>query len=696
LEEEQEAGTLGLEPLERRLEQLDKELQAGLQALVLTGDEGLPEVVRVLDDLLAQSAPEVAETDQLLASAAAERTHAHDLVARLQSSLRLAAERWEGLRARGATEPGLRQAVADLTADANALAAVLDQRTVEAYRRIGAEAETLDLRIGAVTQQLDEFSEVMERSRAAVEGDLQALTDAQAACDELVRQDPLLEPDQSLAWLEQASQTYLEAEQQRNRGTVPGYEASVELAHTALQHLAKAAACTTILPESVRRVRELLGELDAETLGTWQSRLARAREQLQAYPRHWDATWAGDAGEAASQLQEVEMGLERISPNVRYERRFRQSELAEALDVLTQAQAMLQQAQELVAKIEGEHERIASLREELDRALNQLERQEWPALQQLARRMVPELQEQLNALMESYQKQRAALSDATQVNYDEMTQQWLPALQQQLADLRAEHDNSLAHYQDLLRQAIGRIDRQWSRLQRLNPYEQPGPQEDVDKLANNLEAWRAAAEQQADNPLALREFVGRRVALLEQSIDNAQQQIVEGRHALEMLDRQYHKAAQGGRSWRLSMHDMMGSNRWTHLTWETSEFEEAWQQGVELERQSRTALTLPDAANLLQQALNAVQQATQGYTRVGRQMGNAIGRLNEEYDAVMAGQTRLQQHAEEQRALGPSEELAALDNTLAAVERTVRMAENGATFDDILRYLREARAMLSR
>jgi len=98
----------------------------------------------------------------------------------------------------------------------------------------------------------------------------------------------------------------------------------------------------------------------------------------------------------------------------------------------------------------------------------------------------------------------------------------------------------------------------------------------------------------------------------------------------------------------------------------------------------------------LQQALNLAQQAEQIYARVKHEMQTVLGRLEDELQAIRAALQRGERRIAQLSERGPSEELTAGEELCSSAEQTVGMARAAATFEDALRYLREARNLLTR
>lgn len=696
LEAEEDAGTAGLEEMSQRLDATKAEIEQALDALAQANPTEVPLVVFEIDQFLELAGPSVEEMDRQLSQVVAERNRAQNLVTRVESSLRLAEERWEGLKSRGATEPSLVGELPELWTSMATSTSLAKERTLEAYHRVLDEATSLRGRIESYMDRLDALDQVMELSREAVAGDAQVLSQTQTAYDELVREDPLLDPDQTLALIQKATQAYAEAERQRALGSLEGYHAALGASETARRLLAEAHGALASLPEAASEVRELLDALSADALGDWRSRADRLREELQVYPRHWDRGLAGDVGEAISNLDQVEVDLERISPNVRYQRRFRQSELSEAIELLSHGRHSMAKAKELVVGLEGELQRIEELRRDLALAVDELALETMPEMRELSRRMLPELRQRFESLEGRFLRQSAVVRDPARVNYDEAVGEWLPSVRQELGELRSDHENSLRRYSSALGEAVRRIDRAWARLARLSPRDPPTPEEDIDRLAADLDAWRAEAERSSGDPLALREVAGRRVAALEQRIETARGQIGEGRNRLEALNREYGKHAQAMQSLRDAIGQIQSESEWGHIDWNTDDAERAWEEATRFDRASRTAETLTSAGDQLQRAVNAAQKAGQLYARTEHQVNSALSRLDEELYRVVSALERGERRAGQLAERGLPEEAREVEELCGRAERVVEMAKAATTFEDALMHLREAREALAR
>jgi len=606
------------------------------------------------------------------------------------SAASLAEERWKGLRLRGAREPLLSTELNQLQIEIGRLPRVAQRGTLDAFQQANEEAKVLDARVGLLMDQLDALDQMIVRSKETVAGNVQALAQAHAACDELAHQDPWLEFDDSRALIEQSAEAYLEAERQRGLGTTQGYQASITLAETARQRLAGAQEAIAALPEGARRIRSLLADLSSGSLADLRSRIGHVSDELKVYARHWEAGLERDSAQAISKLDQAQAELNAIPPDVRFQRRLRQSEVPRLIESLSHARSCLEEARELADGLDQERERIEALHRGLKRALEVISGSTIPAIGDKAQHMLPEIQERFRALETAFRKQAARMGDPAQVDYDQATNEWVPSIERRLNDLLSEHERSLKHYRAALKETFRRIERAWARLSKLDPGQSPGPEEDIEQLALDLDAWQTEAERGSEKPLVLREIVGPRAKNLEGRIETARVQIVEGRRTLDELSRQYQKCAQTTRNLRNATREMQRQSRWPKITWSTDQAERAWEEAIGLERQSRAAPTLAMAADQIQRGVSAALRAEQLYARIERQMETALRRLNEEWLSVAASLERASRQQAKLRERGLSPEATQIEELCARAERSIEMAQAAPTFEDALWHLRDA------
>jgi len=694
-EAEREAGTLGIGEIEHRLNMTEARLTHALAQLEGAEAERLDDAVQFADAEATHAAAEIEEIDRLIGEVATTRQKARNLLERVESGLRLASQRWEALQARGAQD----ETIASLLTRARDLALHLMQTakgyTVEAYQQVIAEAGEYDQAFQELSTALDRLDEMMRQSKEAIEGDVQRLAECQALCDGMTAQEPLLELDESTELIHQASEAYREAEHQRSLGTIEGYEQAIRLSQHAQSLLEQATAAATSVMEQVAEVRTLLEALSPEARAQWRERVEAAREHLAAYPAHWGAGLDSAYAEALAQLDAVNADLDEVPSDIRFQRALRQSELAAALEPLRRAARDFQHAQEIIAGLEREQERILTRREELERALERVNNEFLPDLRARSEEMLPELRERLETLELAYSEHCASFEDPLQLDYDYEVGEWLPSILREMDEIRLAHENDVQHYRLALRETLSAIDRQWARLMRLEPQRPPRPDEDVSQLAADLDAWREKAEGAQENPLAMRDLLGQEATALQRRIEATQNQIIEGRRTLETLARQYRRLSRSVQDLRSTVRTLRTSSPWPQLAWDDREAEALWEEATATQREADSAERLSAAISTLQRAVNLAEQAERAYGRLEYQMRTALTRLNEELAAVAGRLEKQQRLADQIRELGPSDDLAALDARNERVEALIDMARAATTMDDALRHLREAADVLS-
>ncbi len=695
LEAEIEAGTTGLEDAEHQLQTIRTEIEQGLDALANPQRENVATAVHEADKLIERMTPQLEELDDFMNRTARARNRTDNVAQRVESSLELAQERWESLKARGATEPSVQRELETLQKAGREIAQTAEKRTVKSYRRVTKDVTRFDVAFQALSEKLDQLDKLIEKSREIIKGDVQALAQAQARCDKLRKKNSLLDPDKSSRLIEEAAKAYLEAERQRNLGSIEGYKSAIVLSKKAGRRLREATEALDALLEKSTRIHDLLDQLSSKAIGEWHERVHRLRETLHVYTLHWEGGLAEKVGEAISNLEQISTDLERLPPDVRYERAFRQTELPEALKILAHAHTCLERAKESIHDLEQEKRHIASLREELDSEMETLTQETWPDLEGKKEQMLPEVRERLETLRQEFVTQSHRIETPSQVDYHRAHEEWLPSLTSQLEEILATHKNDLEHYQRAARETEKTLQRTWTRLNKMRPYEQPMPQEDIDALGAELESWQAAVEANAENPAALRTVVGRRAAALQERMESAQRHIREGRSRLKELSNVYQRSIRRIRNLRGSIRETQENNQWSRITWETKDAQDIWEQAVALERQSATASTLREANNQLQEAVNTAQKAEEMYKRMGNQMERALRQLNDELRAVEKGLDRGRDRAQNLEEEGLPDEAAEISQICDRAERITEMATSASTFEDALRHLREARDILA-
>lgn len=694
LEAEVEAGTTGLEEAEHQLQTTRAEIERGLDALADGQKETIARIVHETDELIERTAPQLEELGDFMERTAKARSRTENVAQRVQSSLELAQERWKSLKARGATEPSVQRDLEALEKAAKGIIQTAQKRTVKAYRRVTGNVTRFDVAFQSLSDKLDKLDDLIERSRETIKGDVQALAQAQARCDEFCKKNPLLDPDKSAELIQEAAEAYTEAERQRGLGTIKGYQSAITLSKRAGSRLQEATEALDDLLEKRDRICDLLDQLSPEAIGEGRERVHQLREILHIYTVHWERGLAEKVGQATSNLEQVSVDLERVPPDVRYKGSFRQTELPEVLKILSHAQTCLEKAKGSIDDLQREKEHIESLREELDNQMETLTQDMWPDLESKKGQMLPEVRERLEALRHEFVAQRHRIEIPSQVDYCKACEEWLPSLTSQLREIRATHKNDIEHYQNVARETKKTLQRTWARLNKMRPHEQPMPQEDIEALDAELENWEAAVEANAQNPATLRTVVGRRAAALRERMENAQRQIREGRSRSKDLSKAYQRSIKRIRNLRSSIQDTQENSQWPHITWEIQEAQNTWERAGSLKQESGTALTLREANNQLQEAVNTAQKAEETYRRIGNQMERALRQLNDEFRAVDRRLGRGRDHAQTLQEEGSPDEAAEITDICDRAQRRIEMAASASTFEDALRHLREGRDIL--
>ncbi len=338
-----------------------------------------------------------------------------------------------------------------------------------------------------------------------------------------------LDPDENTALIERAAHHYAEAQRQRALGTVEGYETAISLSEEAARLVDEARARAASLPEKAQATSDLLDTVSAEALDDWRDRASRVSARLQAYSRHWTPDLASDASDAIASLYRAELDLARVSSDVRERRRFRQSELDQAIEIVSHAAESMDEAGGRIRNLESEAQRIEALHRDLRERVEELDRWTLRELCELSEHMLPEVRKRFDAVLASFRQEASRLDDPVDVDLDKAISEWLPSIRSRLGEVLEEHEKSQRQYRRALRKATGRIDRKWLRLVRLGPDGREPLKEDFDRLARDVDAWRGEVERRADNPLALRDLLDGQVRALEDRIEKAHRQAVEGR-----------------------------------------------------------------------------------------------------------------------------------------------------------------------
>jgi len=692
LESVQEEGIQGLEDIGQTLEEIGEQAEGALDALSDSVDASV--TIYNIDKYLAAASPTLQQIDAMLGHAAEARGRAQSVLTRIYTSLDLAEERWAGLQTRGATDPDTAAQIKAVRAQSRTLPIVEKMGPLADYENVTDRALAIDSDIQRLMVSLDSLEALVRESKDALLEASVAAQNAEEACRQVGREDPGLVPDESLTLASNAREECSQAEIQREKGTRQAYEASIAHAQKAIALAQSVQDTLTALPDTVEQLCELLAIVSEGEQKAWRLRLERISDGLKEYPRHWEQELEKRAAEAAALFDTISQDLATLPAEIRAGHRMRQSQLSESLVTLAHARGAMDRAKELVGDLEQSLDRIQEQRRELEEAILDIEQHTMSALRDLRSLMLPELQQRVDKLWATFADESAVYRDPSKVDYDQAMTRWLPAMREQIAELSEEHHKSVRHYRRTERECTHRIDRLWTRLQRLDPYQLPAPAEDVQGLARELDAWRAAVSQEADNPSALRDLVGRDAKALQRRLVNVIQEIEDGRSRLGVLSREYRRLEQAAERLSALVSDTQAHSKWSAIDWGLEEAEEAWREAVSLERESQAARTLSEAVDRLQRAVNAAKRSEQLHTALESQATGGLGTLDNEMRTVIRlyerGQ-RIEQSLRQQNRSDRAERAAA---RLASAQRALETAQGAATFDDALRHLRTARRTL--
>ncbi len=690
LESVEEQGMMGLERTSWQLAEIGMQAENALDRLSSATDA--PQTVYEIDKELGGAGAVLQELDQFLGEASEARGRAQNLLARVYSALDLAEERWKVLRALGAAEPDLQTTVEGLRARASRLPELERSASLDRFQKITREALSLDTDIQAFVLRLDALDERIRESKEALTDAQESLSQTMVMCQEMGRADGTLQPDLSLTLVGQAHQVVEQAEGARAEGTSDAYARAVALADQALQTLTQARQGLAEMPDSVRQVRKSLDALSDGERNAWRERLAAISAELRAYPLHWARNLEREATEAQAALSEAEQAIGEAPEDVRSRRRFSQTGLLQAQEALSRARDRLEVAKQRVSSLETALARIVELRGRLEEAITEIGERTLPALEELRPQMLPELQQRLDQLIGTFGDESQLYRNPAQVDYDEAMDRWLPTIRQQVDELAGEQRSSIRHYHKMGHEAIHRIDRLWARLQRLDPYAMPVPEEDVQSLGRDLDAWRASVEYDADNPASLRDLIARDAKALEGRLEQVIGQIEQDRGRLSELAREYQRLAANNERIDGLVAYTETESHWAHLSWGAEEARSTWESAVALERESAAARALTQAVDRLQRAVNTARRAESLYQAIERQITSALARLDGELQTIGRLEDRAQRLEESLRAEQRADAAHAVTQQIDAANRALDLASQATTFDDALRHLRTARA----
>lgn len=693
---EVDAGMQGLDALGSGLALVDESLGDAFQAM---GEAPADEVAaKALE--AAERLDQAIETTRALESeltlAIETRLRALESLERAEAGLRLIEERWADMQTRGANDPAMAQEIQGLAVVRDELASMAEQATPEAYAELLARINSYQTRERFLGEQLDALDGLMQRTQEALAGDVGALAAALEAC-EAARASDRLELDICDAQIAQAQEIYAQAEEQQSLGTWHGYQTALSLAEQARQTVAEATSLAEKTGQDLAEIEAERQQVTPEIRAALCDRADKAGVSLQYYVHHWNDERQSEWKRANALLEQADRAWQSLPAALLEEATLKQSDLPELSETLRRIKGAVRRAHQLVEQLEGYHARVSSQRRTLEEGLGELEGELNAELGAAQDSMLPEVREQYDAWRKSYKARQAALRDPGQINYDEVADQWLPKTLAEGREILGAYREDVSRYRRLSQETLRRVDKEWQRLNKLDPMKHPRPQEeDLERLITDYAAWQDAIETHEENPALLSDLVSRHATKLEKRIDAVRREILEGRQTLASLDRQYEQQLQAMQKSRNTIRTMLQDSQWREIEWDLADGESLVERSVTYQESSRQADLLDDAANQMRRAVRLVEEAVQIYQGMEQQLRSAQDKLNREFRAASADLDRAQRRAGELRQQGASEALRGLEERCASAMGLISLAQSAATFDDALRHLREAQEDLAR
>ena len=696
LDSERESGTRGLEGLRQQVHEMSAALDAAEQRLRDAHDEELPHVLEQQGNVAATIGATLQQLDERVQQVVSQRQAAEQKLKRAFSAVLLLAERWEGMRARGAKDLKVSHQLHGLNTRIRALESQAKMQTIESLQSLASSFEGFERELQVTDARLDLLDGLLT---GGYEG-LQRANDAIARADhrllELQREHPNVSADEAAAVLEAARAHVGQAEQEFARGTEDELARAAAMANAAEEQAQKVAQVLEGLPKRARQIRELCDAIAPSVLADRTRAIDDLTTLMGEYPQHWEDGLVDQVAHARALLQACAEERQRLPQDLLARGVLVQSQVVQVQEVLGRAVEHLNEATDLTSRLERQRDKILSQRDEVERRVEAIRARLVPEIEHVRERLLPELKQRYDALQPSLGAQLRALEDPKQTHYGRAVAEELPSLERQLFELRDAHLESVRYYRELLAKAVHDSDRTWARLQRLDPMRVPRPETDLEQLAEDMRAWRQEATANEENPRVLQELVGRRAAALMRRIESVVSEIEQGRASLANLEGQYQDIKAKVLALRTSVHERGREGEWRSIVWDTELADGAWQRAQELEREASSGTTLPTAVNAMQRAVTAASEAARLYGDIQSEMGQAVGRLEREWQTVsnkLARAARRQHSLEEREDQAAAREVGALCDS---VHRAMELARAATTFEDAFRHLRDAHNHLAR
>lgn len=695
-EAEIQAGTRDIQALGDGLALVDNAMSATAETVRTSGaDEQLGSVLRA-EQQLAMATETIEQAQRELESIRAQRTAAQEAAATAHAAVSDVSARWAALQDHGVKDPSVAARVSELAQMAATLDATLGEATPSAFELAAQRAQEVKALGASVAAELEALKESMTKSAAAVSETVALLDQARAVLAESMEAMPGVSFDVSTDEIREGEEILTQSQSALHSGTLHGYQTAVTLAAQARQKLQDALDGITSTAEAVQTMsaeRDAVGDTARAAL---RDRAVTLASEWEVYGRHWHPGRQEALAAALSSLDAADAAWLALPEPFRAGGILVQSHLAVLQGLMQSVTEGVEQSRDTIDSLGAELAAIISLREQVETGVAALEAETLPALADRRDKMLPELAERYDNWLPLYQEQRAALADPAQMDYERAAADWLPEVTSEARSILSAYEGDLVHYGKQLDEARRRLERSWQRLQRLEPQRPPLPDEDINKLTEDVASWMATGEAEAANPAVLSALVTHQASDLERRIDLARRQISEGRQTLSSLERQFQQLGQALQKTRASLRSLQSDTQWQQITWALGSGEETWERALAAQASSQESDSLDLAVNEMQRAINIGQEAQQIYAGSEQQLRSALDRLNREFRAATNDLDRAQRRANQLRQEGPSEELDALDERISSAMSLVSMAQNASNFEDALRHLTAAQEEMGR
>ncbi len=684
---EQAAGTLGLDNLSDQAAALQAQVAQISQSLCggAPSDEQLLQADRELERIGAASEALAAQIEVV----SEHRSTAGALVGDCEAQVVAVKQHWGQLQQQGAIDSEVDQDIANAEAATQVLKSDLEARTAESYSKAVEDGQKLKEELVRLSRQLKLFEDAIRQANAGVANDMAAIESARQALVALEQRSVALEADASLALVEQAAESFRQAEEQLRVGTLTAFQEAATAAGTARSVLEEAQRRGEEAVRLAGEAETLLDAVSCDRRSALKARLDDLTAELSTYAFTWRDRIAAVAASAGEDLRQAEETLGQLPAEVTSRRRLLQTTLAKTVEELRGVQALVASAQARIGEVAELRERLLRQRQELEAGEHALQ-ERVTELSALREQMLPETAEGLDKLVKRLGEESRAMLDPAQVDYDLALANWLPSLDDELTAVSRRHEQDVKRLRRALKEWRGRLDRDWRRLQSMLDRDPRRPAEDVDQLYQEFDAWWERGESVADQAATMAELVDVQAPALAERIQRAVEQLDEGRRRNRDLARDLARKRRDLDRARDSVTKRGTESGWPRLGWDVREADDLWRQVGEAEAASISAPTIEQANRELERANALAEEAIEAYSREQAAARDALAKLNKAYEDSARDFEAATSRAAELRAQGPSPELTLLEEQLDSARRHLDAAREATSIPEAMDCLRMA------